>query len=147
MTGRLLQFPPRGPFAVDVVREDRAWLVVSRGFGWLHGSRHAALSDAAEIARGFGVAVRHLGRHLPTTGDRAMAYDNKNRGALFRCKKERDNDRDYSGTLDIDGVEFWISGWVKTSKAGQKFLALSITAKTGSGDAAKTADAAADELF
>jgi hypothetical protein len=53
----ILPFPPRGPFAVHVEREDEAWLVICREHGWLHTSRHEALADAASIARGFGVAV------------------------------------------------------------------------------------------
>jgi hypothetical protein len=52
-----------------------------------------------------------------------MTYDNINRGALFRDEKKADEkDRDYSGSINIDGKEFWISGWVKESKAGKKFL-------------------------
>jgi hypothetical protein len=74
-----------------------------------------------------------------------MAYDNRNRGALFKAEKKGDNDRDCAGTLDVEGVEYWISGWNKTSKKGEKFLSLSITAKT---PAAKAADAKADaDLF
>ena len=60
MTARILQFPPRGrfsPFAVHVLREGLAWLVVCKGFGWLHGSYQEAIREAREIARGFGVAV------------------------------------------------------------------------------------------
>jgi hypothetical protein len=55
---RIIAFPARGPFAVHVGREDEGWLVVCRQHGWLHGSRHEALADAAEIASGFGVACK-----------------------------------------------------------------------------------------
>ena len=58
MTARILQFPPRGPFSVRVQHDDcGAWLVVCRRHGWVFGSQHEALADAAEVARGFGVAV------------------------------------------------------------------------------------------
>jgi hypothetical protein len=58
MTARILQFPPRGPFAVRVQHDGcGAWVVVCRSNGWLFGSRREALIDAAEIAAGFGVAV------------------------------------------------------------------------------------------
>ena len=60
-----------------------------------------------------------------------MPYDESNRGALFREEKQKETDRDYSGTLNVEGREFWISGWVKTSKKGQKFLSLSIKPKVG----------------
>jgi hypothetical protein len=58
-------------------------------------------------------------------------FDNRNRGALFKDdRKQNEDDRDYSGSLDVDGVAYWISGWVKTSsKTGKKFLSLKIKPK------------------
>ena len=58
-------------------------------------------------------------------------YDNTNRGALFRNDdKDGENDRDYSGTINIEGREFWLSGWIKTSKkTDKKFLSLSVKPK------------------
>ena len=59
-------------------------------------------------------------------------YDNTNRGALFseRDKKVTDADRDYAGQINVEGVEYWISAWIKTSKkTGQKFMSLSVKAK------------------
>jgi len=57
-------------------------------------------------------------------------FDNTNRGALFRNDdKDGDNDRDYSGTPNVEGVEYWLSGWVKISKKGTKFLSLSAKPK------------------
>jgi hypothetical protein len=58
-----------------------------------------------------------------------MPFDDTNRGALFREKKEKESDRDYSGTINIGGVEYWLSGWVKTSKKGAKYLSLSVKPK------------------
>jgi len=61
-----------------------------------------------------------------------MEYDNTNRGVLFseRDKKTKDDDRDYSGTINIEGHEFWLSAWIKTSsKTGQKFMSLSVKPK------------------
>jgi hypothetical protein len=42
----------------------------------------------------------------------AKQYDNVNRGALFNdAANKRDyNGRDYSGTINIDGREYWLSG-------------------------------------
>jgi hypothetical protein len=57
MSAKILQFPPRGPFTVKILREERAWLVVCRSHGWLFGSRDDARISARELARGFGVAV------------------------------------------------------------------------------------------
>jgi hypothetical protein len=57
-------------------------------------------------------------------------YDNTNRGALFKNdRKEDDKDRDYSGTINVGGREYWLSGWVRTSKSGQKFLSLLVKTK------------------
>jgi hypothetical protein len=56
-SGKIISFPARGPFTVQVAREDQAWLVVCRSHGWLHGSRREALAVASAIASGFGVAV------------------------------------------------------------------------------------------
>jgi hypothetical protein len=61
-----------------------------------------------------------------------MDYDNTNRGALFneRDKKTKDEDRDYGGSINVDGTEYWLSAWIKTSKkTGQKFMSLSIKPK------------------
>ena len=57
-------------------------------------------------------------------------FDDTNRGILFREeKKARPEDRDYSGSINIAGTEYWLSGWIKTSKKGSKFLSLSVKPK------------------
>jgi len=57
-------------------------------------------------------------------------FDDTNRGVLFRDdKKAKPEDRDYSGSINIGGTEFWLSGWIKTSKKGSKFLSLSVKPK------------------
>jgi uncharacterized protein (DUF736 family) len=57
-------------------------------------------------------------------------YDNTNRGALFKNdKKESDRHPDYRGSINIDGKEFWLDAWLKTSKAGKKFMSLSVKPK------------------
>jgi hypothetical protein len=60
MTAQVIQFPSRGSFAVvRVIRDGEVWLVLThRGYCWMHGSLDAALDDAADIAEGFGVAVK-----------------------------------------------------------------------------------------
>jgi len=57
-------------------------------------------------------------------------FDDSNRGVLFREeKKSEPTDRDYSGSINIAGAEYWLSGWIKTSKKGAKFLSLSVKPK------------------
>jgi hypothetical protein len=59
-------------------------------------------------------------------------YDNTNTGLLKRNdRKEKDSHPDYRGTINVDGVDYWLSGWLKTGKegsklAGQKFFSLSV---------------------
>jgi hypothetical protein len=57
-------------------------------------------------------------------------YDNTNRGALFfNDRKETDQHPDRTGTLNVGGKEYFLSGWLKTSKQGKQFLSLSVTPK------------------
>lgn len=57
-------------------------------------------------------------------------YDNTNRGALFvNDRKERDTQPDRTGSLNVDGVEYFIDGWLKESRDGKKFLSLSVKRK------------------
>jgi uncharacterized protein (DUF736 family) len=60
-----------------------------------------------------------------------MQYDNSNRGAIFKNDdKQQDNHPDYKGSLNVNGVDMWVSGWLKTSeKTGKKFMSLSVKAK------------------
>jgi hypothetical protein len=70
MTAIILPFPSSRAFAVRVEREasDLGWLVLThdREHGWLHGDFGTALSDARELAGGYGVAaVSSAGRSAP----------------------------------------------------------------------------------
>jgi len=57
-----------------------------------------------------------------------MEYDNSNRGAFFRVTDKQGNDKrpDYSGNLNVNGVDYELSGWMKVSKKGNKFMSLTI---------------------
>jgi len=63
-------------------------------------------------------------------------YDNTNRGSMFvndRKETESHPDRTGSGCIECPNcgtkADFWLSGWLKTSKAGKKFLSLSFKPK------------------
>jgi len=39
-------------------------------------------------------------------------YDNTNKGAMWgNREKKTDNHPDYKGSINVDGVEYWLSGW------------------------------------
>ena len=57
-------------------------------------------------------------------------YDNTNGGALFpNDRKEKETHPDFRGNINVDGKEYWIKGWKKSSKEGMRFVSLSVTAK------------------
>jgi hypothetical protein len=60
-----------------------------------------------------------------------MAYEQKvNSGSLFKNeRKEQDNHADYQGSLNVEGVEYWLNAYVKTSGAGKKYFSIGIKPK------------------
>lgn len=55
-----------------------------------------------------------------------MGYDNNMRGVLFKNdRKENENQPGYTGKIEIDGIEYRLSAWVKEGKKG-KFFSLSV---------------------
>ena len=68
--------------------------------------------------------------HVSPTRAKRKEFDNTNRGALFRNdRKEEDSHPDYRGNLNVDGTEYWVSAWLKTSKEGTKYMSLSVKPK------------------
>lgn len=60
-----------------------------------------------------------------------MAYDNSNSGILSRNdRKEQPNHPDFKGQINVDGVDYWLSGWIKerNDKSG-RFFSLSVKPK------------------
>ncbi len=59
-----------------------------------------------------------------------MNFDNTNSGALFKNDKGGNQRRpDYRGNLNVNGVEYDLSAWLKTSKKGDKYMSLSVQPK------------------
>ncbi|MES2602123.1 MAG: hypothetical protein V4602_15075 [Pseudomonadota bacterium] len=56
--------------------------------------------------------------------------DKTNRGAIWKNqKKERDTHPDFTGSLNVNGVEFWVSAWKRKEDASDKAPALSFSIK------------------
>lgn len=57
-------------------------------------------------------------------------YDNTNRGVLFvNREKKSEKSPDFSGSLDVAGVQYNLAAWKKQSKKGATFLSVSVTLK------------------
>lgn len=64
-------------------------------------------------------------------------YDNNMRGIISKNdRKEKDSHPDIKGQCEINGEEYWISGWQKERKDGSgKFYSLSFEPKQPKPDA------------
>ena len=59
-----------------------------------------------------------------------MAYDNTNRGSIWKNeRKESDTHPDFTGSLNVNGVEFYVSAWKRKPDANPKAPALSFSIK------------------
>jgi uncharacterized protein (DUF736 family) len=54
-------------------------------------------------------------------------YDNTNSGALFTNVKKGEKHPDFKGSINVDGKEWDIAAWNRTSKAGKQFLSLKVS--------------------
>lgn len=61
-----------------------------------------------------------------------MAYEPKDMTGTFRRneRKEKDTHPDFTGTVRVNGVDYWLSGWTKENERG-KYMSLSLKAKEG----------------
>ena len=61
-----------------------------------------------------------------------MEYDNEKKGVLFKNNdKKSDKYPDYKGSATVNGVDYWLSAWVNTSKDGNKYMSISMQEKDG----------------
>jgi len=56
-------------------------------------------------------------------------YDNTNRGAIWPNDRMRDGKQDpqFTGTLNVDGAEYWVSAWKRKADAKPGAPSLSFT--------------------
>ena len=73
-------------------------------------------------------------------------YDNTNRGALFKnADKTDEKHADYQGEINVNGREFWLNAWLKTSKKGTRFMSLAAKPKQAA-TSAKSRSSIADDM-
>ena len=70
-----------------------------------------------------------------------------NSGSLFvNDKKERDSQPDRRGSARIDGVDYWVSGWVKKKDDGTPWMSMSYQRKDAAAPAPKAQPAQDDDM-
>jgi hypothetical protein len=76
-------------------------------------------------------------------GDHEMGTNTQreNSGILFKNdRKQNDNSPDYTGSINVAGVEYQISGWIKQG-AKAKFMSLAVKPPKSAGETKQTAPA------
>jgi hypothetical protein len=64
-------------------------------------------------------------------------YDNTNRGAIWKNEKKRgERDPDFTGSINVDGHDYWVSAWRRKEDAGERAPALSFSVKRKDGQPA-----------
>lgn len=59
-----------------------------------------------------------------------MPYDNTNRGSIWKNKKkEKDTHPDFTGSLNVDGVEYWVNAWRRKDDASPEAPALTFSVR------------------
>lgn len=79
-------------------------------------------------------------------------YDNTNSGAIF-VNDKGDNDKrpDRKGSINVEGVDYWISGWIRKDKQDKPYMSLKVERKDKQGNSstspaqAKPAPTVADD--
>lgn len=57
-----------------------------------------------------------------------MSYDNTNRGSIWpNERREKDTHPDFRGTLNADGVEYWVSAWKRRPDANPRAPSLTFS--------------------
>jgi len=56
-------------------------------------------------------------------------YDNTNRGSIWKNERKREGkqDADFTGTLNVDGKEYWVNAWRRKDGASARAPALSFS--------------------
>ena len=74
-----------------------------------------------------------------------MAYDNTNSGIMARSENRKtENHPEFTGSINVEGVDFWLSAWVNEGKPGgkmegKKYFSIKINRKEGSSSTGRPA--------
>jgi uncharacterized protein (DUF736 family) len=69
-------------------------------------------------------------------------------GSLFKnTRKLQDNHPDLTGSVLIEGKDYWLSAWQKVDKNGNKYFSLSLKPKEGVATTTTMASMEKDDLF
>ena len=94
--------------------------------GWLP---KVALEFLAETTRRFGASTDPIVLRDQQIGEHMLKQQRDNSGILFKNdRKETDNHPDYTGTINVNGVEFYLNAWIKQGQKA-KFMSLSVKPK------------------
>lgn len=60
-----------------------------------------------------------------------MSYEQKDlTGSLFKNKrKEKDTHPEYTGTVTVNGEQYWLSAWLKKDSKSETYMSLALKAK------------------
>jgi uncharacterized protein (DUF736 family) len=59
-------------------------------------------------------------------------YDNTNTGALFLNERKTDEKHpDRTGSINVEGIEYFLDGWIRKTKDGKQFLSVRVKRKDG----------------
>jgi hypothetical protein len=63
-------------------------------------------------------------------------YDNSNRGSIWpNKKKDTEKHPDFTGEVNVDGRDYWVSAWKRKPDANPKAPSLTFTVKPKDGQA------------
>ena len=76
-----------------------------------------------------------------------MNYDNTNRGAIWgNTKKEKDTHADFTGSINVEGVEYWLNGWKRKPDDNPKSPAMRLSVKRKEAQTAAAQDEFNDDI-
>jgi hypothetical protein len=113
--------------------------------GWLP---REAMNFLAGVARLWGAPTTPITLRDNSIGDHEMSANKQhdNCGILFRNnRKESDRHPDFTGTINVNGTEFWLNAWVKQGQKA-KFMSLSVMPKDATKSATTNNKSTADDM-